>query len=188
MPVFTPHGLKIRLDEAEVARITAPLTRHEQLAHSLLEVEAWEDFPSVAASLTAVSVALMGSGAVETIAAASSGFLVMSLLRSFTYSASLAHLSSALASIPVTLLIVGGSAAALAVSSRAGMAIVVVAFTIAARMGILEVLQLLLSPVRVPLRRALRLLPTHQEAVFMKASTARASRRGVKLDWHSYSP
>jgi hypothetical protein len=45
MPIYTPHGLKIRLDPDAVAEVVKPLASCHDMNAVLLDVELWESLP-----------------------------------------------------------------------------------------------------------------------------------------------
>ena len=55
MPIYTPNGLKIRLDSEAVEEIIQPLAEHHDMNDVLLDVELWEDLPE---EFTAISVSI----------------------------------------------------------------------------------------------------------------------------------
>lgn len=66
-------------------------------------------------------------------------------------------------------------------------AVVLCVMNIAAHAGLLGLIEFPLMPIRVPLRKALRLRPTHQEGVFVAICNRRAKKYGIHLEWDKYT-
>ena len=187
MPIYTPHGLKIRLDADAVADIVQPLASVHDIEDVLLDVELWENLPEGMAVLGASATAAITQSWTVTVAAAVVTFTIGSLIRSFTYSDVLRRLIPlSLGSWPVTVAHTFAIAGFLIYQSSFAAAIALCVINFAAHAGYFGILDLLVMPLRVPLRRALGLQPTHQESVFVAVCNRRAAQHGIQLNWNSY--
>lgn len=188
MPLFTPHGLKIRLDPDGVAEVVRPLASVHDMNDVLLDVELWENLPEGLVALSASATAALTRSPLLTIGAGVAAYAIGSFVRSFMYSDVIRRaIPMFIGSWIVTALHTLAVSAYLAIHSQLIAAVVLCVLNIAAHSGVLGVLDFVLAPIRVPLRRMLRLQPTHQEAVFVAICNRRAARYGLTLDWSRYS-
>ena len=188
MALYTPHGLKIRLDPDAVNEVVEPLSHRHDMNDILIDVELWENLPEGVAALAASGTAFFTQSAGLTVAAALGAYIVGSFIRGFTYSDLLRRVFPLLLGAPVlTALHTIAIAVFLVVQHQYLAAGVLCVVNIVAHTGLLGLIEFLLMPIRVPLRKALGLQPTHQEGVFVAICNRRASKYGIDLDWDKYT-
>jgi hypothetical protein len=188
MALYTPHGLKIRLDPDAVNEVIEPLSLRHDMNDILLDVELWENLPEGVAALAASATAFFTQSAGLTIAAALGAYIVGSFIRGFTYSDLLRRLFPSFLGAPVlTAIHTIAIAVFLGVRHQYLAAGVLSVVNIAAHGGLLGLIELPLMSIRVPLRKALGLEPTHQEGVFIAICNRRARKYGIDLDWDKYT-
>ena len=188
MPLYTPHGLKIRLDPDAVAEIVQPLASCHDINDILLDVELWEGLPEGLTTLSASAIALLTGSVGFTLAAGFASYVVGSFIRGFTYSDFLRRIIPLfLGAWPITLLQTVGVAVYLIVQGSYATAVVLCILNAVTYFGAMDIIDLLLIPIRVPLRRILQLAPTHQEGVFIAICNRRAASHSLTLDWEKYS-
>lgn len=187
MPLFTPHGLKIRLDPASVEDIVRPLAAVHDMNDVLLDVELWENLPEGMVAVSASAAAMVTGSPFWTLGGGVIAYVVGSFVRGLTYSDRIRQLVPMfLGSWVVTAIHTIGVAIYLVLQQQFVTAVVLSLVNIAAHLGAFGVIDLVLAPVRVPLRRVLGLPPTHQEVVFVTICDKRAARHGLMLDWSRY--
>jgi hypothetical protein len=188
MPLYTPHGLKIRLDPDAVGEVVRPLASVHDMNDVLLDVELWENLPEGLVALSASATAAITHSPLLTIVAGILAFAIGSFVRSLTYSDPLRRaIPLFLGSWIITAVHTLAVSAYLVLQHQFVAAVVLCAINTAAHLGFLGVLDFVLAPIRVPLRRMLGLKPTHQEAVFVAICNKRAARYGLTLDWSKYT-
>lgn len=188
MPLYTPHGLKIRLDPEAVADVIAPLAACHDMNDVLLDVELWENLPQGFATLSASATALLTRSAAFTVGIGLAAYAVGSFVRGFTYSDFLRRLFPMfLGSWIITLVHTIAIGSYLVSQGGYFTSAVLCVMNAFAHLGALEFLQFPLMPIRLPLRRVLRRLPTHQEEVFVEICNRRAAQQGITLDWNNYA-
>lgn len=188
MPIYTPNGLKIRLDPQAVDQVVRPLSRHQDLEEILQDVELWENLPEGMAALSASVAALMTTSLTSVFLVGVITYTLGSLIRGFTYSDIIRRLIPLFfGSWIVTTIQTIGVSIFLISQSMYLVAIGLCLFNVIAHCGLLEILYIPLAPVRVPIRHALGLSPTHQEHTFMAICNRRAKKHGIVLDWDVYS-
>lgn len=188
MPLYTPHGLKIRLDPEDVAEIVKPLAACHDMNDVLLDVELWENLPEGLTALVASATAFFTRSPGLTVAGGVAGYVIGSCIRGFTYSDVLRRLIPLfLGAWLLTLLQTLAVAVYLVQQHSLATAVVLCIVNMAAHLGVFGLSEILLTPIRVPLRQALGLQPTHQEGVYVAICNRRAARYGVRLDWSRYT-
>lgn len=186
MPIYTPNGLKIRLQPEAVGNVVKPLMGHHAMEDILLDVEAWEMMPT-AISIVLVSVFVPFVAQwweVVWIGLASYGLL--HIVRDLTYIDVVRRLTMVLGTLPFFILVGVGVPAYLAFwQGEYAIAMALFAFNLVATFSqVLDVLTRLL-PTGL-LRARFGLAPTSQEAVFIAVCNRRARKSGVLLDWDQY--
>ena len=189
MPIYTPNGLKIRLDSEAVEEIIQPLAEHHDMNDVLLDVELWEDLPE---GFTAISVSIaalfFASSVGPLLITGLLAYIVGSFVRSLMYSDLLRVFVNSLGAWLPTLVHTVAISVYLAWQANYFLAATLVFFNvIVVHSGLLEFLLIPFSPLRVSIRRALGHLPTHQEEIFMTICGRRAAKYGVELDWTAYA-
>lgn len=86
MAIFTPHGLKIRLDEEALEKVIGPLKLNIDFNDLLLDIELWELLPIAMGEMVAIITAFLTSNWLCTLVAGIIGFLIGGVLREITYS------------------------------------------------------------------------------------------------------
>ena len=188
MPIYTHRGLKIRLDPESVDKITQELKECYDMNKILRDVELWENLPEGLAAFSASIACFYYNGAVDiTVVTGLIAYLVGSLIRSFMYSDFLRIIISVvLGSWRSTFLLTTVISIYMIVQGNTSSAIALCIFNILAHSSILEILSFLLMPIRMLIRSAFGLLPTHQELVFMAVCNRRAAKYGITLNWDCY--
>ena len=194
MVIFTPNGLKIRLDQERVDGVLAPIRADLDYQEVLLDVESWADLPGAIFSVTALLTAILSKSWVLTIVLACLAFLFTDLYQQFFYSRFVANvfclfLGSWLIALPFSV----GVAWILYRHGALGVGMVQLLLVMVGVFGLADFLLLVNMPVRIALRYLLRYLvgcPIYSigsmEFAFVKILDARARALGVKLDWSLY--
>jgi len=86
MPIFTPHGLKIRFEEQTLNKVIAPLAESIDFNDLLIDIELWELLPVTMGSVAAIITAFLTRNWFSTLAAWILGLLVGGVIREITYS------------------------------------------------------------------------------------------------------
>ena len=188
MPIHTPNGLKIRLDPQVVDQVVRPLSRHQDMKEILQDVELWENLPEGMAALSASITALLTTSLASVFLVGLITHTLGSLIRGFTYSDIIRRLIPMFfGSWIVTTIQTIGISIYLISQSMYLVAAGLCLFNVIVHCGFFEILYMPLAPIRVSIRHALGLLPTHQEHTFMALCNRRAKKHGVVLDWGIYS-
>lgn len=185
MPIYTPNGLKIRLNPEEVERILKPLMKHHSIEDMLFDVETWEAMP------IAISIVVVSAFApfvdkwwgVVWIGVAS--YVVLHVVRGLTYSDAIRRVTRNCGFKPIQILCLLGVPGYLAFAAGDyATALTLFAFNLAASFTALELL-MLVFPVGL-LRLHFGLAPTSQESAFIAVCNSRAKKLGIALDWDRY--
>lgn len=188
MPIFTPHGLKIRLDAEAVQNIVRPLAAVHDMNDVFSDLELWENLPEGLVALAASATAFSTHSAALTLLAGLVAHSIGSFVRSLTYSDGIRRLFPMfLGSWVVSLIHTVIVSVLLLRADHIAVAVVLCVVNICAHLGLFGAVDFALAPVRVPLRRLLGLPPTHQETVFVQICNRRAASHGIVLDWSRYS-
>lgn len=184
MPIFTPHGLKIRFDEEALEKVIGPLKMTIDFNDLLLDIELWELLPVAMGTVVAIIAAFLTSDWLYTLVAGIIGFLIGGILREITYSDFLRRLFPFfLGSGPVT--IIGTIACSVYIGLRGEYItiLVLIAFFFLSKIeGI--VTGIVLAPLIYFMVRKYSL--THVERTFMVLCEIRAKKLGIELNWGLY--
>ena len=186
MPIYTPNGLKIRLNPERVESVLEPLLANHSMEDILLDVETWEFMPKVVSIVVASAIApfvLKGSDIILIVAVS---HVVLHVVRGFTYLDALRRMAMVLCSLPILIGCMLGVPAYLAFAhGDYATAITLFVFNLAVSFGALELLMVILF---VPLGffRVRTGLPIRQEFAFRAVCDRRAKKSGVRLDWSRY--
>ncbi len=80
MPIFTPHGLKIRFDEQALEKVIKPLNMTRAFKDLLLNIELWELLPIAVGKVAAIITAFVTGNRLSTLVAGIIGFLIGGVL------------------------------------------------------------------------------------------------------------
>lgn len=188
MPLYTPHGLKIRFDEDAVNAMLEPLvTKGLDFKDVLMNVELWANFPRAISNVATIIVAYATASWPITICAAIVGYSVGEVLANVTYSVTLRRVfPQFLGGWPVAV----PASLVLAISFwRDGcfaLVIILPVIVVVNWFGLSDWLLVPLRRVTRPLRRARGIKVGMVELAFMAACTEAAMRTGELPNWSEY--
>lgn len=187
MPIYTPNGLKIRLDPDKVHHVIKDLIKHHNYNDMLLDVELWENFPRGLGLLSALSTSVFISTSPVLIALFGlAGFLVGSFCRGFIYSDIIRICMAPFQSWIIGLVLTLSGAVYMVYLESPLSALALVLFFLVSHHNFLECIRFPFTRIRVSVRSKFGLLPSHQEEVFIKVCNARAAKYGLNLNWERY--
>jgi hypothetical protein len=173
--IYTPGGLKIRLDPDRVERMLAPAGGRIDLHEAYLDVELWAGFPqafSFVWSLIAFALA----------------FTAANIFQQFTY-------SRILCTVFPTFL--GGWIIAIPASVAAGVylyffnallvGLIQFVIVVANWMHYTDIFLIVLMPIRLAIRKITGVMIGDVEIAFMRILTLQARRAGIEINWNIYN-
>ena len=191
MPIFTPHGLKIRFDEEALEKVMGPLKMTIDFNDLLLDIELWELLPVAMGEVAAIIAAFLTSDWLFTLVAGIIGFLIGAVLREITYSDFLRWLFPLfLGNGPVTIVATIVCSIYLGLRAEYTTILVLIAFFFLSKIeGVIT--GIVLAPlIYFMVRKYLKNIGmplTHVERVFITLCNNRAKEVGIELDWSLYA-
>jgi tetrahydromethanopterin S-methyltransferase subunit C len=191
MPIFTPHGLKIRFDEEALEKVMGPLNMTIDFNDLLLDIELWELLPVAMGEVAAIITAFLTSNWLFTLIAGIIGLLIGGVIREVTYSDFMRRLFPLfLGSGPVTIVATIVCGIYLGFRGEYLTIVVLVAFLFLSKIEAV-ITGIVLAPliyfmVRKYLKR-IGMPLTHVERVFITLCNNRAKTLGIELDWGLYA-
>lgn len=188
MPLFTPHGLKIRFDEESLERVIAPLKRVTGFHDMLLDIELWEILPIAIGKVFAIITAFLTGNWFHTLVAGIIGLLVGGVLREITYSDLLRRLFPlSLGSGPVTIVVAISCGIYLGLRSEYLTIVVLGAFFFPITQTEAIITSIVLAPLIYLMGRnflkSMGVPLTHVERAFISLCNNRDRKLGIELDW-----
>lgn len=191
MPIFTPHGLKIRFNEEALEKVIEPLKTETNFNDLLLDVELWELLPVAIGQVAAIITAFLTGYWLSTLVAGIIGFLIGGILREITYSDLLRRLFPLfLGSGPVTIVATIACSIYLGLRGDHITIAVLFAFFFLSKIEVI-ITGIVLAPLKYIVERkylrSTRIPNTHVERIFITLCNKRSNNLGIELDWSLYT-
>lgn len=187
-PIFTPHGLKLRINEDDIIRVFGNAYSEFDLDKVGIDVELWEAFPKHLSVITVILVAFISRNTLYTILALVIGYLIGSIVQNFSYSKILSNVVSLILGHPIVSLIIttANGLYLYLVHDSLGVAIIQAVLTLLSILSISStILELLMMPIRVIARRVNDI--GGLELAYLKIINKQAEKLGYSLDWSKAS-
>lgn len=188
MSIYTPHGLKIRLDPDRVDRVIAPIRENIDINDVYLDVELWANFPHAVSTFSAIIISVVMHSWFYTLLLFIIAFTIADLFQQFFYSRHLKSifpqfLGAWMIALPVSIIV----GIYLYRRGEVATGVIQLVLVLANWVKITDILLLLLTPLRVGLKK----LPNYKfgaiELAFVQTLNSKASQLGVKLNWELYN-
>jgi hypothetical protein len=192
MPIFTPHGLKIRFEEQALKKVIEPLTITIVFNNLLLNIELWELLPVAMGQVAAIITAFLTRNWFSTLAAGILGLLAGGVIREITYSDFLRRLFPLfLGHGVITIIVTIVCSIYLVLRGEYITILVLIAFLFMAKVEAI-ITGIILAPFIYFIGRKFLMdtgMPplTHVERAFFIICNNRAKRLGIKLNWDLYA-
>lgn len=188
MAIYTPNGLKVRLDPERVRRTLDTVGHALDTDDALLDTELWANLANGVSVLAALVTAGLTQAWLPTTGAAIAGFIAGYLFQQLFYSHWLKvlipqFLGGWLIYLPASLAL----AVYLYFQASLGTGLVVIGVAVANWLGVGEAIILIpLIPVAALLKRLTKREIGDSERAFIGALDRQASRLGTRIDWSVY--
>jgi hypothetical protein len=186
--IYTPGGLKIRLDPDRVERVLAPAGGRIDLHEACLDVELWAGFPQAFSSVCTVLTAVLTHSFVWSLIAFALAFTAANIFQQFTY-------SRILCTVFPTFL--GGWIIAIPASVAAGVylyffdallvGLIQFVIVVANWIHYTDIFLIVLMPIRLAIRKITGVMIGDVEIAFMRILTLQARRAGIEINWNIYN-
>ena len=184
MPLFTPHGLKIRFDNEALEKVIEPLKISTDFNDLLMDIELWELLPIAMAEVAAIITAFFTRDWLFTLIAWIIGLLIGGTLREITYSDSLRRIFPLfLGSGPVVIIAIIGCGIYLGLRGEYLTITVLVALWFLDKIEAI-ITSIALAPLIYFMGKTYH--NTHVERVFIILCNNKARKLGIALDWGLY--
>jgi hypothetical protein len=184
MPIFTPHGLKIRYDEYALEKVIGLLKIRIDFNDLLLDIELWELLPTAMAEVAAIITAFFTCGWLFTLIAWIIGLLIGGTLREITYSDPLRRIFPFfLGSGPVVIIAIVSCGIYLGLRSEYITIAVLVALWFLCKIEAI-ITGIVLSPLIYFMGKTCQ--NTNVERTFIALCNNKARKLGITLDWGLY--
>ena len=185
MAIYTPHKLKIRLDERKLIPVILPLKLLGVYDNILLDMELWEKLPDAMSTVVAICIAYFTNSWSLTLIFALSAYYLGLYLQEITYSDLLKNLfpmflGSWFISFPLVIIL----GFILLYKGFLLTAIVLILIALANWFNLSSFLMLLWTPVSIYFSQQTGMGPT--ERAFVRMCHLRALENGVTLNWNLY--
>ncbi|MDP1948576.1 MAG: hypothetical protein Q8L77_13855 [Nitrospirota bacterium] len=186
--IYTPGGLKIRLDPERVERVLAPAKNRIDLTDAFRDVELWAGFPNALSSVCAILTAAVTHSLAWTLVAFVLSFGAANAFQQFTYSRILNLVFPAFLGGWIIALPASSVAGIYLYMSGAGMAgLVQFAIVVANWLHYTDTMLVFFMPLRIALRKLTRVNLGDVEIAYIGILSIQARRAGVQLDWELYN-
>jgi len=185
--IYTPHGLKIRLDPKRVDKVLKPTEGLMDIEDALTDVELWADLPSAISSVATILAAWLTRSWTIALLVFLIAYAAANLFQQFSYSRFLKLVfPQFLGSWPVSLCLSVACAVTLFRSGSAGTAVVQLVIVLGNWLGVTDVILFVLMPLRVGLKNLLGVKIGDVELALTRILESQAKRGGIALDWRLY--
>jgi hypothetical protein len=182
--IYTPHGLKIRLDPGRVERVLAPARDKIDLANAYLDVELWASFPNGLSTVCTILTAVLTHSLGWTLVGFVLSFGVANAFQQFTYSRILnlifpTFLGAWMVALPVSF----AAGAYLCFSGALSAGLAQFAIAVANWLHFSDMMLFVFMPFRLTIRRLTGIDLGDVEIAFIRILSLQARRVGIQLNW-----
>jgi len=185
--IYTPGGLKIRLDPDRIDRVLGPAKDQIDMANAYLDIELWSAFPNAFSTICTIVTAVATHSLVWTFAAFVFSFGAANAFQQFTCSRILnlifpTFLGGWMIAIPAsvaTVVYLYFSGSLLAGLAQLGI-------VIANWLHYTDVILFVFMPIRLAIRVLTRVNLGDVEIAFIRILSLQAQRVGIELNWDIY--
>ena len=186
--IYTPDGLKIRLDPDRVEQVICPAKNQIDMADAYLDVELWAGFPNAFSTVCTIVTATATQSLVWTLVAFVFSFGIANAFQQFTYSRILnlifpTFFGGWIIALPASV----ASFVYLYFSGSLLVGIVQLGIFIANWMHYTDMMLFIFMPIRVAIRRLTGVNLGDVEIAFIRILSLQAQRAGIQLDWDIYN-
>lgn len=186
--IYTPGGLKIRLDPDRVDRVLGPAKDQIDMANAYLDIELWAGFPNRLSTICTIVTAAATQSLLWTFVVFVFSFGVANAFQQFTYSRILnlifpGLLGGWIIAIPasfVTVVYLYFSGSLLAGLTQLGI-------VIANWLHYTDMLLFIFMPIRLAIRVLTDVNLSDIEIAFIRILSLQAQRVGIELNWDIYN-
>ena len=186
--IYTPSGLKIRLDPDRVALVLAPVRDEIDIHNAYLDVELWANFPSSFSSICTIITAFASHSFIWTLAAFVIAFAAANAFQQITYSRILnlifpTFLGGWIISLPLSI----ATGVYLYLNNALFVGLAQLVIVAANWLKYTDYLLFFLMPIRIAIRKITGVLVGDVEIALMQILNLQARRAGIELDWNLYN-
>ncbi|MDO8526894.1 MAG: hypothetical protein Q7T03_04305 [Deltaproteobacteria bacterium] len=185
--LYTPGGLKIRLDPHRVELVLASVWDSINLHKAYIDVELWATFPNTFSSVCTMITAFITHSLAWTLITFLVSFAVANSIQTLVYSRILNLIFSTfigwIISLPLSIAV--GLYLYFNNAWLVGMAQLII--VVANCLGYTDLLLFFLLPLRMAIKKIGGVLMGDVEIAFMRILSLQAERAGVELDWTLYN-
>jgi len=186
--IYTPGGLKIRLDPDRVERVLGPARDQIDLANAYLDVELWAGFPNALSTICTIVTAAATHSLIWTFVAFVFSFGAANAFQQFTYSQILnlifpTFLGGWIIALPAsvaTVVYLFFSDSLLAGLAQLGI-------VLANWLRYTDMMLFFFMPIRLTIRKLTGVNLGDVEIAFIRILSLQAQRAGIQLDWDIYN-
>lgn len=186
--IYTPGGLKIRLDPERVERVLASAKNQIDLTDAYLDVELWAGFPNALSSVCTILTAVMTLSLTWTLVAFVLSFGAANVFQQFTYSRILNLIFPTF--LDRWIIALPASAAAgvyLYLSDALLVGLTLFAIVVANWLHFTDIMLFIFMPFRLTIRKLTGVNLGDVEIAFIRILSLQALRAGIQLDWKIYN-
>ena len=187
MSIYTPNGLKIRLDPQRVDLVLAPAKDQLDLTDAYLDVELW-GFPNALSTVCAMLTATLMHSLAGTLIAFVLSFGSANAFQQFMYSRVLnqifpTFLGAWIIALPASI----AAGIYLYFSNALLVALAQFVIVMANWLGFTDLMLLIFMPLRLTIRKLTGVNLGAAEIAFIRILSLQAERVGIQLDWKLYN-
>jgi hypothetical protein len=186
--IYTPGGLKIRLDPDRVERVLGPTKDQIDMPNAYLDLELWAGFPNAFSTICTIIIAAMTHSLIWTFVAFVFSFGAANAFQQFTYSRILnlvfsSFLGGWIIALPVSV----ATAVYLCFSGSLLVGLAQLAIVVANWMHYTDMILFVFMPIRLTIRAITGVNLGDVEIAFTRILSLQAQRVGIQLDWDIYN-
>ncbi len=186
--IYTPKGLKIRLDPVRVEKVLEPASGKIDIADAYRDLELWADFPNAFSTTCTIITAVLTHSLLWTFLVFISSYGMANIFQQITYSRILNLLFPTF--LGVWIIALPSAVAAflyLYFSGSLLVGLVQLGIIIANWLHYTDVMLFIFTPIRIAIRKITRINLGDVEIAFIQILSLQAQRAGIQLDWDIYN-
>ncbi len=186
--IYTPGGLKIRLDPDRVERVLGAAKDQIDMANAYLDIELWTGFPNSLSTICTIGTAAATHSLIWTLVAFVFSFGAANAFQQFTYSRILnlifpSFLGSWIIALPAS----AATLVYLYFSDSLLAGLVQLGIVVANWLHYTDMMLLIFMPIRLIIRALTGVNLGDIEIAFIRILSLQAQRVGIQLDWDIYN-
>ena len=186
--IYTPRGIKIRLDPERVERVLAPAKDQIDLINAYYDVELWAGFPNALSTICTILTAAATHSLTWTFVAFVLSFGTANVFQQFTYSRILnlvfpAFLGAWIIALPSSV----ATGVYLYSSNALLVGLAQFAIVVANWLHYTDMILFIFMPFRITIRKLTGINLGDVEIAFIRILSLQARRAGIQIDWKLYN-